>query len=248
MIVTLLDSKGVPTAGQELDVDVKEFNDRVKSRIRNSAEVFLGLLDNEFSKERGPVYIFLAGNSSRSELVKEVFHELLEKSNAGAACTYRLELPMEGEDCREDIPTAKTGVALGLLRWRSGDNILMVDRFGNSANGPVFPYYVGVDDGCGRLRVLAAPGMSPQWIKLQKAGRPECALYYTTNPLAASGELSLDDRSVCRRVVELPISGRGSDWVIMSVRVAPVKIEISIGQENSGKIRQIFKKSTSVAL
>lgn len=242
--VTLLDSKGIPTAGQELEVDVKEFSDRVKSRIRDSAEVFLGLLDNEFSKEKGPIYIFLAGNSSRSELVKEVFQELLKKSNA----SYRLELPMDGEDGREDVPTAKTGVALGLLRLRPGDNILMVDHFGNSANSPVFPYYVGVDDGCGRLRVLAAPGVSPAWIKLQKAGRSECALYYTTNPFAACGELSLDDRSVRRRVVELPISDKGSDWVIMSARVSPVKIEISVGQEKSGKISPIGKEPIVVAL
>lgn len=244
--VSLLDSKGILTTGQELDVDVEDFTASIRSRIRLSAERFLKLIENEFNEEKGKVYIFLAGNSSRSKLVQEVFQELIQNPPQGIS--FALEPPMEGADGREDVPTVKTGVALGLLRWSAGANILMLDHFVNSTNGPVFPYYVGVDDGCGRLKVLAAPGQSPAWIELQKVGRSEVALYYTTNPEAAMGDLSLDDRSVYRRVVELPKPDDASDWVLISICVDPYRIIISNGIEEKGKIKSTHRNEKTFLL
>lgn len=206
---------------ESLPVDAKDLKKTIKERITEAASKFLGLLRNEFKDkdEKGKIQVFLAGNSCRSPWVREVFEELIEKNNYQDR--IHLNPPPEGKvGDFEHTPTVKTGVALGLLKC-CDSNIKMIDNFGDSENS-TFPYYLGIDDGCGRLKVLVWPGAGPQLVPLWKGKRTECVFYYTTDINAAGPDgLPLESSSVKkRRVKNIPMTNFPDEWVAIFPRTS----------------------------
>ena len=204
-----------------LQVDVGDLKNIIKARITEAARKFLGLLRNEFKDEK-EIQVFLAGNSCRSPWVKEVFEELIEKNNDKDRIHLNLP-PKEEEDDFEHTPTVKTGVALGLLKC-CDSNIKMIDNFGGSENS-TFPYYLGIDNGCGRLKVLVWPGAGPQLVPLWKGKRTECVFYYTTDINAADPDgLPLESSSVKKmRVKKIPMTNFPDEWVAIFPRTSTDK-------------------------
>lgn len=239
-IKALWNSKGLLVPNESLKVDVEKFNEKIRQRISEAAEKFLGLLKNEFKGEEGKIQVFLAGNSCRSPLVEDVFNELVKGKEIKINYIRKNE-----ENCDfEHTPTAKTGVALGLLKC-CDSNIKMIDKFGGNEHS-MFPYYLGIDDGCGRLKVLVWPGAGPQLVPLWKGKRTECVFYYTTDINAATLErLPLDSSSVKkRRIKNIPVPKLPGEWVAIFPRTDQTKsarnqIGIVLAEKNDDHLEPI---------
>ena len=75
----LFDNNGGRVSGISLQIDVDELNDLIKKRIekgvRNFFDALSDALTEEIAKEQEEIIIFLAGNSSKSEFVEDLFNK-----------------------------------------------------------------------------------------------------------------------------------------------------------------------------
>lgn len=247
----------------DLLIDQEALENALKSRINEGVTKFLYALDavfvgNEsFRKRAERINIFLAGNSSKSELVQEAFEERLQQWTEDIRKSYRdlgeytqaegecfelfyplgtpqaiqkqrdrkAKLADETEQGRLDRPTGKTGVAVGLLRCRSGSKIKVVDEI-EREDEIKFKYYLGSVDGAGYFEpVLERDTPYGKWVELYGAEVPEFEFYFTTNPQARmSGHLKIDGSI---KLVRRRLKGRGisEDDMICLRAVAPDEIE-----------------------
>ena len=121
---------------------------------------------NEKVKKPTTVNILLAGNSSKSPIVRKVFEEEIERRQQEIKEKYKIEeggdnlfeifpplgteeaykkmeergLPFERDNFEK--PTGKTGVAFGLLQCRKGGNIERISNAEADAEIP-FQYFIG---------------------------------------------------------------------------------------------------------
>lgn len=85
--LTLFDKAGQPISGVTLDVTMEDLNSLIRTRIekgvKNFFEALSSVLTEDIAKEVSEIVVFLAGNSSKAEVVTELFNEYTEKySNA----------------------------------------------------------------------------------------------------------------------------------------------------------------------
>ena len=108
-------------------------------------------------------------------------------------------------------PSAKTGVAWGLLRLSEGGAIHVLNQ--STVGGEArFAYFVGKDN-AGFLDPVVRPTTAyRQWQRLglaresQSTDRAVLTFYYTTAPEASSGELAVDSPVVQNKLLEFAIS------------------------------------------
>ncbi len=158
-------------------VDLKKIlRNRIEKGVRNFFYSLKQAFDSDAAKrnfikefdEVGEFAIFLAGNSSKSELVKEIFEEYIgENFKAGEilgvekdSVKFNLFPPLgtteaieiqkaRGVEISDDPfeamkqPTGKTGVAFGLLRCRESGRIEVSDIQPDEVTGEAFQLYIG---------------------------------------------------------------------------------------------------------
>ncbi len=158
-------------------VDLKKIlRNRIEKGVRNFFYSLKQAFDSDAAKrnfikefdEVGEFAIFLAGNSSKSELVKEIFEDYIgENFKAGEilgvekdSVTFKLFPPLgtpeaieiqksRGVEISDDPfeamkqPTGKTGVAFGLLRCRESGRIEVSDIQPDEVTGEAFQLYIG---------------------------------------------------------------------------------------------------------
>jgi hypothetical protein len=102
------------------------------------------------------IHILLAGNASRSKLVKELLVGIEKKDQTQTTLfnlstifgqdipEFKIHYPLDADLKHHDVITAKTGVALGLLRLCPGEGLKVINhaKTNNDANSP-FQFYVG---------------------------------------------------------------------------------------------------------
>lgn len=112
-------------------------------------------------------------------------------------------LPVNVEQMQK--PSAKTGVALGLLRLGEGSAIHVIDH-SNQTGETRFAHFVGKDVAGCLEPVLRPTSAYRQWQRLGKAraanGRATLRLHHTTAPEASSGQLELDSPGVLHKLLE----------------------------------------------
>lgn len=158
-------------------VDLKKIlRNRIEKGVRNFFYSLKQAFDSDAAKrnfikafdEVGEFAIFLAGNSSKSELVKEIFEDYIgENFKAGEilgvekdSVKFKLFPPLgtleaieiqkaRGVEISDDPfeamkqPTGKTGVAFGLLRCRESGRIEVSDIQPDEVTGEAFQLYIG---------------------------------------------------------------------------------------------------------
>lgn len=158
-------------------VDLKKIlRNRIEKGVRNFFYSLKQAFESDAAKrnfikafdEVGEFAIFLAGNSSKSELVKEIFEDYIgENFKAGEilgvekdSVTFKLFPPLgtpeaieiqkaRGVEISDDPfeamkqPTGKTGVAFGLLRCRESGRIEVSDIQPDEVTGEAFQLYIG---------------------------------------------------------------------------------------------------------
>lgn len=181
----------------ELALDAAALDDLLAKRIYRGVVAFfheLAKLGPELPSDE-IVHILLAGNGCRSRHIKKLFdtdseawQELLNQVFANKPPKIKVHPPLLTDENNFHAPTAKTGVALGLLRLVPGENTLLLDHVHQRHDGQApFAWFVG------RLRRRQLePVLSPgagygQWHEVGPLQSGVFNLYVTASPCAHTG-------------------------------------------------------------
>lgn len=192
----LLDAEGKKKTC-ELALDAMALDLLLATRIRAGVEAFfyeLARLRAELPTE-SPIHVLLAGNGCRSRHIKALFNtesetwlELLTQAFGDNPPEILVHPPLPMDEANPHAPTAKTGVALGLLRLVPGENTLLLDHVKQRHDGQApFAWFVG------RLRrrqfdAVQTPGASyQQWHEVGPLQQGVFNLYVSASPRAHKG-------------------------------------------------------------
>jgi hypothetical protein len=181
----------------ELGLDALALDDLLANRIRGGVEAFfynLAQLRSELPSGP-PIHILLAGNGCRSRHIKALFDpenstwsELLVQAFGDNPPDIIVHPPLPMDDANPHAPTAKTGVALGLLRLVPGENTLLVDHVNQRNDGQApFAWFVG------RMRrrqfdpVLMQGAAYGTWSEIGALQQNVFNLYVSASPRAHKG-------------------------------------------------------------
>lgn len=159
--------------------------------------------------ETGEIAVFLAGNSSKSQLVKEIFDDYIGDEGKAAeilgvspetldfrlypplgtseAIAMQRERGLEVSDDPMEImehPTGKTGVAFGLL-W--AENIEVIDLAADEESGETFQYYIGRNDKGNFCPVFGREAKLGEWHEFMSDAAGSFNILYSDQAEAATG-------------------------------------------------------------
>lgn len=217
----------------ELLLDTQALDNVLAGKIRKGAEAFLAELARiqpQFPSQ-APIHLLLAGNGCRSRYISDLFDtegnqwaELLQQAFGDAAPEIIVHSPLPIDETNPHAPTAKTGVALGLLRVAPGKNVLLKNHVHAQHDGQApFAWFVG------RLRRgRLEPELSPEttygeWRELGPLQAGIFYLYATTSPRARSG-IPEGDPELSMQRLSFPGADEGSK--VFAKASAPNLIEL----------------------
>lgn len=235
--------------GIKIDLKLTEIlEQRIKRGVDNFFSALVQAFKNEPVKKSGAkdIQIFLAGNSSKSPILRKVFDEYImqeEKNGSGKNNTemwFHLFPPLgtaeavaiqheRGIDTDDEItaPTGKTGVAYGLIYGRDGGSIkvkseITVEKQAN------FRYYVGVARR-GKLQVKLNGNTDDygKWVSLSVAKR-DFEIYYTSLPKAITGSMSITEPGIYKKRCRLEEVDPEKNIYIRTIEEAPEDIEYCV--------------------
>ncbi|MCX8146695.1 MAG: hypothetical protein N3C59_10230 [Azovibrio sp.] len=235
--VQLLDAEG-NKQNVALAVDAEALDAFLAERIGRGARLFLREMARAFADwlpERGALHVLLAGNASRSRYVSQAFDvkaktwpKLLAEAWGGREPPQiEVHMPLPIDPAQPFAPTAKTGVALGLLRLAPGMGAKLIDhvrtRHGDEAP---FQYFVGRVRR-GEFQTALDPDSNyGQWRELGSLGDGVFNLYYTTSSRARAGMKERDAELFMQRISRVEAGHGARLWVRA---LGPTKIELALG-------------------
>lgn len=237
--VTLTDINGVQHAAIDLDFDEEELNKILSDRIERGVENFFDALRLAFSNSRlslvdiSSVKIFLAGNSSQSSFVNTLFekHIALQHQEMGMSegeSRFELFAPLGADKNDVEKPTGKTGVAFGLIESRDGGRIKVVDH--NIADEDVrFKYYLGESRKKKFKPLIDREVKFNQWNDFIDAYYDTFEIFFTDQPSASTGQMSIGDSSIKKKVVKLDVTNE--EALVYIKLVSPTAIEYVVANE-----------------
>ncbi|EGQ9818810.1 molecular chaperone DnaK [Vibrio parahaemolyticus] len=237
--VTLTDINGVRHSAFALDIDLEELNQILSDRIERGVENFFDALRLAFSNSRltltdiDNVKIFLAGNSSQSSFVNTLFkkHIALQHQDMGVSedeSRFELFAPLGTDKNDVEKPTGKTGVAFGLIESRDGGSVKVVDH--NIADEDVrFKYYLG-ESRKKKFKPLIDREMKlNQWYDFIDAYYDTFEIFFTEQPSSSTGQMSIGDSSIKKKVVKLDVTNE--EALVYIKLVSPTAIEYVVANE-----------------
>lgn len=247
----------------DLRVDYDKLEKILEERISYGIKNFFERL-NEVAKsinlpENSKISIFLAGNSSKAELVDDLFQKAIKEQSQensfnfdlypalGTEAAYKKmeNLEIKFDKSNPEEPTGKTGVAFGLLRSQKAINVLVLDKDikakGSQGKDINFQFYLG-ESKKKKFKVLIRPKDEyNKWFKFAYGDEDEFDIFYTNLPLAESGELSIDEV----KLKTVKISPKEDAFVYIRL-LSPTKIDYVVATKEeeimgkfSGQIKTI---------
>ncbi|MDO5517067.1 MAG: hypothetical protein Q4F66_05890 [Clostridium sp.] len=267
--VMLFDKAGILKPNFELDIDMEKLQSiltqRIEKGIKNFFEALKLTFNSDVTKTMQEITIFLAGNSSKSRIVKELFEKYIEErtgiinkrlNEEGMKREYfkvypplgtdeALEIQREKElDIDEDNltkPTGKTGVAYGLIEGRPGSRIKVISEK-KSTDEVKFNFYIGYN-ARKKFKVAIDREVSyNEWIKFIDASEIDFELYYTNLPEATTNQLPIKEisKKICR------IDNINEDADVYIRAVGPSIIEYAVANEQSLSNGQVIGEVTRI--
>ncbi|HCA55183.1 MAG TPA: hypothetical protein DEO95_06860 [Ruminococcaceae bacterium] len=227
----------------------------LEQRIKRGVDNFFTALDQAFRNEpvqhsgARNIQIFLAGNASKSPILRKVFDEYIRQSekdnpaNTNMKKWYHLFPPLgtaeavaiqheRGIDTEQEIipPTGKTGVAYGLIYGRDGGSIKVKSEI-TAEKQANFRYYVGVARR-GKLKVVLNGNVHGygKWMVLC-AAKKDFEIYYTSLPKAITGTMSINESGIYKKRCRLEQADSDQDIYIRTIEEAPEDIEYCVSKE-----------------
>jgi hypothetical protein len=214
-----------------------ELRDYLRARIERGAMAFFAAMQAAFKGHGGmpaAVDVLLAGNACRSPWVMELFG--LTGSPIGAIMAFeQLEIvvhpPLLADPSNPWRPTAKTGVALGLLRLCPGETLKVINLSLLKDDAP-FLFSVGKLLNGEFAPCLPSHGPYGLW---HEVGRPLDGVFnlaYTHSPRARTDQrMDRSDPDLRYRRIDFPDSGEGQK--VYSRAIAPNLIQICLAHDLS---------------
>ncbi|HBC3948707.1 TPA: molecular chaperone DnaK [Vibrio parahaemolyticus] len=237
--VTLTDINGIQHSAFALDIDEEELNLILTNRIERGVKNFFEALRLAFSHSRlaladiDNVKIFLAGNSSQSSFVSMLFesHIAIQHQEMGVPegeSRFELFAPLGADKDDVEKPTGKTGVAFGLIESREGGRVKVVDH--NIADEDVrFKYYLGESRKKKFRPLIDREAKFNQWNEFIDAYYDTFEIFFTDQPSSSTGQISIGDSSIKKKVVKLDVTDE--DALVYIRVVSPTAIEYVVANE-----------------
>ncbi|MCG3728116.1 molecular chaperone DnaK [Vibrio cincinnatiensis] len=238
--VTLTDKDGVQHSAFALDIDVQQLEQILSDRIERGVVNFFEALRLAFSNSQqmlsdiDSVKIFLAGNSSQSRFVNQLFEKHIalqhqEMELGDGLSRFELFPPLGADKNNVEKPTGKTGVAFGLITSREGGRIKVMDH--NLGEQDIrFKYYLG-EARKGKFKPLIDREITfNQWVEFTYADYQKFEIFYTEQPSCSTGQVVINDPSIKKKTVKLELTDENAS-VYLRV-VSPSDIEYVIAQPN----------------
>lgn len=252
----------------DLTVDAAELQKILQARIEQGVDSFFdALLVNinkdeyyEVIKNCDKINIFLAGNSSKSKILQEVFKKKIsdftnklkqgakeKQSKISFDKAFMLHQPLGAESKDKENaaaclkrPTGKTGVAIGLVQCRPGSVIKVVSEK-KTQEEIKFRLFIGHSDENGYFEAdLTRDSKYNEWQAYFDAGEDRFEFYYTTSTSAGRKRgLLVKDSKKSRQ--QLPKNAVNEDWLIYLRPVAPNKIQYVVAEDDEALKNGEFK-------
>lgn len=246
-----------------LTIDTDHLKDVIRSLISRGVTNFFQAWQEAFkNREEMPdhIHIFLAGNSCRSPIVKELFDEQIKAKEEDISAhsdgkqaegLFILHLPLgmeEGEaDPNEELDrklTGKNGVAFGLLRSRKGGKDVKIINANVDASGEaLFPYFLGDIDIEGHFHVRIGKQVPYQsWAAFCYADEEDFEIYYTSEPQAIENQMPPEAVKHVNCRIEADDVSDADDTMIYIRKVNPDTIEYAVGTEGDFSQEDVVKQ------
>ena len=269
----LFNYKGEVLNNFELKMSVKKLEGILQKRIKKGVDSFFDALYSNYKKpayaellkKTTKIHIFLAGNSSKSVILKDIFKQAVDeyKSKIQKQLESKIETdslieiypPLGTEEAKNkfkelgidsqnsdtlDSPTGKTGVAIGLIQCRKGAKIKVVSET-KTEEEIKFRYWVGDTDDDGYfVFYLNRDCEYNAWKPYYDAGENRFEFYYTTSTTAERTRgLLVSEAKKSRQ--KLPANAVNEDWMIYLRAVSPDTIEFAVAENDEAVRKNIFK-------
>ena len=258
--VNLSDTDAKQHANFELDIDKDELLATIDRRIHKGVENFFHSLRLAFEEHSvglnkiEEVNIFLAGNSSKSIFVKELFEEKIAEETLKFKETmgsdkeiFQIYEPLGGDAKNLEKPTGKTGVAFGLIETREGGDTLVIDHNTKENEDIAFKYYLGESRKIKFKVIVDRNSNYGEWIEFTDASRGSFELYISSQSIVSNNKTPIDDSGIKKRIIKIDTV---DDDALVYVRVvSPSEIEYVVANEDEiaqeqylGEVQKIILK------
>ncbi|MBF0587785.1 MAG: hypothetical protein HQL53_01525 [Magnetococcales bacterium] len=250
-----------------LTIDRNRLNHFLTQRIGQGIHRFFIAMRQAFDSHGfypEQVHILQAGNASRSLLVQALFAAILQKKMVGWTPTNSKETPNPAmEKIREAVaysrfmvhrpppedpnnpykPTAKTGVAIGLLKLIPGETLLAItpQQDDMDAGEAPFRYFVGRLKKGHMTPILKQNGPYQQWFELGIPTRGVFNLIYSSSPQAGLGTLKRGSSDLQERSLRFYQGFEGKRLYIRAI--GPTTVEVFMADA----LEQILKQPEKIA-
>ena len=200
--VNLFNSLGEVNAGFKLDVKEDKLKNLIKEKIEKGIKNFFIKMEDAFKGEDvKEINIFLAGNSCKHPFVEEIFNRYIEeKKDKLKISIYDTKMFEKLKETNKVNPTAKTGVAFGLIYSRNSGRIKVTsrDEKANVNNEVNFKFYVG-NNRRNKFNCIISPKSNYDEYKFFGIVKSDIfELYYSTSPEAQTNEMKSSEAKIKR--------------------------------------------------
>ncbi len=223
----------------EISFDVQKLDVLLFNRIKEGLRAFLVELDHVVEQlGPRPIHLLLAGNGSRSRYItalveneSDEWDALLEEVFQGRSPTLVIHPPLAVNQDNLHAPTAKTGVALGLLRLCPGEKVKLINKIRTESHDEApFRYYLG-----GIRRGQFTPQLAPfsdyqQWQLLGSMPQQVFKLCYSVSPKAKVGMQEGDPELLIHRL-DFPAAPSGTKLFVRAIH--PCIVELAAVSEEA---------------
>lgn len=266
----VFDKVGNTKMNFELDVNIDALEQVIENRIEKGIKNFFEALKLTFNledtREINNIVIFLAGNSSKSEVVTKLFDKHINEITSklrktsdtideyfkvfpplgtSEALEIQKKLNMQVEESDEIRPTGKTGVAYGLLMCRKGSRIKVVHEIKTDDDEIKFKYYLGYKKKNNFRVFMDRETEYNVWNNYIDAGEEIFEIYYTNLPEATTNSLPII--SGVKKIRE-KINVVREDSNIYIRAVSPSEIEFVVALEHEIKNEKYLSEVVRIKL
>ena len=200
--VNLFDSHGEVNAGFKLNVKEDDLKNLIKEKIEKGIKNFFIKMEDAFKGEDvKEINIFLAGNSCKHPFVEEIFNRYIEeKKDKFKINIYNTKMFDDLKETNKVNPTAKTGVAFGLIYSRNSGRIKVTsrDEKANMNNEVNFKFYIG-NNRRNKFNCIISPNSNYDEYKFFGIVKSDIfELYYSTSPEAQTNEMKSSEAKIKR--------------------------------------------------
>ncbi len=258
--VNLFDVNAKQSPNFELDIDRDEMNKILSDRIYKGIQNFFHSLRLAFENRRvglaniKEINIFLAGNSSKSTLVKTLFEQEVAKqttkfkeSRGKNKDIFKIYEPLGANESSLEKPTGKTGVAFGLIETREGGDILVIDYNTTENDDIAFKYYLGESKKKKFKVKVSRENNYNEWVEFTDASYKTFELYISSQSIVTNNKTRIDDSAIKKRIFTIDVVDE--DALVYIRIISPSEIEYVVATEEGinneqylGKIQKVILK------